>query len=294
MYREVVNLLKCPTCGGKLELFDTSTSTEEILMGTLKCNNNHSWEITDGIADFSYHGQGFKTDWPNFQQEVNFNELESTILEKTPKNLLNIYKKAARDVIHHINSAKPKYIIDISTGLGLLITKVLEKTNFDTHIICTDLNYDILKYNMSKAQTTKKNIKISYVSCDPTNLPFEDNAFDLATSFFGISNLVNFMPNGIDEAKRVLNNDKFLINTCTIVKTNSKGYLILKELIDANNLNPSEKFITLGGIKNVHASKNFKDVKIKMIDESIGEKNELELLPFENEWFAILNIYCRK
>ena len=35
-------------------------------------------------------------------------------------------------------------------------------------------------------------------------------------------------------------------------------------------------------------SENFKDIKIITIGESIGEKSELDLIPFEGEWFAVI------
>ena len=55
-----------------------------------------------------------------------------------------------------------------------------------------------------------------------------------------------------------------------------------------------DKFYLASELVKFHKEAGFKEAVFKMIDESVGQKNELDLLPFEGEWFGIGNVYAKK
>jgi len=48
------------------------------------------------------------------------------------------------------------------------------------------------------------------------------------------------------------------------------------------------------GIEKAYSKENFDKTDMIIIGESIGEKNEFDLIPFEGEWFAIVVAECIK
>jgi molybdate-binding protein len=56
----------------------------------------------------------------------------------------------------------------------------------------------------------------------------------------------------------------------------------------------AEEFAIKSGIEKACTQVNFDRIDIVTIGESIGEKNDLDLLPFEREWFAMVVAKCEK
>ena len=141
---------------------------------------------------------------------------------------------------------------------------------------------------MLKAKKINPKVKVNYIACDATKPPLKDNSIDIATSFFGIANMLNLTLEGIKEANRVLKNGKYFFNAFITIKEDSKGFQSIKQFYKDNNAIEMEKFLLEPAIEKAYSEANFKDIKIITIGESIGEKSELDLIPFEGEWFAVI------
>ena len=85
---------------------------------------------------------------------------------------------------------------------------MLKELQGKSQILCTDLSFEVLKYDRLKAKKINPKVKVNYIACDATKLPLKDNSIDTATSFFGIANMLNLTLEGIKEANRVLKNGK--------------------------------------------------------------------------------------
>lgn len=101
-----------------------------------------------------------------------------------------------KDCINQLNSKSPLKILDLCCGTGDL-TRILRKKFPDAEVFGADFSEKMLEI----AKT--KNNKIEYLQSDVTNLPFEDNSFDIITIGFGLRNIENFY-GAIDEIYRVL------------------------------------------------------------------------------------------
>ncbi|MHA2038126.1 MAG: class I SAM-dependent methyltransferase [Promethearchaeota archaeon] len=294
MYEEIIKLLKCPKCDESLCLIDSVLKNGEIIEGTLKCSCDELWEISDGILNFRVEEQESVNRWSDLTKDMSFEELDEMILSKTPQNQKELILKTIQDIIDYLNLTKPAVVIDIATGRGMLLNEIAKQLKNEFQLVCIDLSYVVLKADRKKIQKHNPKIKVSFVSCDATNLPFFDNSYDLALSLLGISNMGELIPKALKETRRVLKNDHKFINSTIIIEENSEGYKQLKEFFDGQDSEGFEKFMLEDEFEKFHKDAGFKEAAFKLIDESIGQKNELDLLPYEGEWFGIGNIYAKK
>jgi ubiquinone/menaquinone biosynthesis C-methylase UbiE/uncharacterized protein YbaR (Trm112 family) len=296
MYKEILNLLKCPKCNGELSLTIEKEENSEIVEGKLSCEGGHHWAISEGVINFASVEQELANNWTEAyeQYEDNDDELGKGISEGNPKNLIILSDKAKKFIIESINNKENEFILDIATGRGALFTEMVKQLKGESQLICTDLSFVVLKYDRLRAEIINPEIKVNYIACDATNLPFKDNTIDTAVSFFGIANMLDLAADGIKEAKRVLKAGRTLHDSYIIIKEDSEGFKTLKEFCNENKVIGAEEFALKTGIEKAYIKANFDKIDMVTIGESIGEKSDLDLLPFDGEWFAIVVAECIK
>ena len=294
MYKELLKLLKCPKCNRKLNLIVEKKENHEILEGKLTCEGGHDWVITEGIINFGSVEQELANNWKESYEEYNDEELEQQILERVPQNQIMIGNKAKKFIIDGISNNEGEFILDIATGRGELFREMVKSINTESQIICTDLSFEVLKYDRLRAKKINPKAKVNYIACDATNLPFKDNTIDAIVSFYGIQNMLNLAIDGITEAKRVLKYGKSMFDSYIVIDENSKGFKTLKEFCQDNKVMGAEEFTIKTGIEKAYKKVNFNRIDTVTIGESIGEKNDFDLLPFEGDWFAMVIAKCIK
>lgn len=288
MYREIVNLLKCPKCSENLCLSIEIEENTEIIEGKLSCKNGHNWVIQHGIINFASEEQELTNNWTEAYEEFNDEEMDKKILEGVPQNQKFLVDKAKEYIIDRIYSENNKFILDIATGRGSLFKEMIKDLKNESQIICTDLSFTVLKHDRLRGKEINPDAKVNYVACDATQLPFKDNSIDFAVSFFGIQNMLNLAGKGIDQVKRVLKSERMFLDSYIIIKEDSDGFIKFKDFCTCNNIMGAEEFTIKTGIEKAYAIADLPIRNMKNIGESIGEKNELDLIPFEKEWFAML------
>lgn len=289
MYKEILNLLKCPKCNGELSLTIEKEENSEIIEGKLSCKDGHHWIISEGIINFGSLEQEFANNWTEAYEEYDDDDaMDKKLSEGTPQNQIILGNKTKKFIIDSINSRESEFILEIATGRGALFREMVKELKGESQLICTDLSFIVLKHDRLRAKKINPEIKVNYIACDATNLPFKDNTIDTAVSFFGIANMLNLSAHGIKEAKRVLKVGQPLIDSYIIIKENSKGFEALTEFCKENNAIGAEDFTIAAGVENAYNEAKFDRINITTIGESIGEKNEFDLLPFEGEWFGMI------
>jgi ubiquinone/menaquinone biosynthesis C-methylase UbiE/uncharacterized protein YbaR (Trm112 family) len=295
MYKELSKILRCPECKGKLIVSIVKEENDEIIEGKLTCENSHNWIIKDGVVNFGSKEQELANTWSESYKQMEYKELDKQIVDGIPKNTKEINNKVKGFIINEINTNKEiNTVLDIATGRGMLLTELAKYITTDAQIICTDLSFDVLKYDRLKVEQINPNIKVNYIACDATKLPFKENSIDLAVSFYGIANMLDKMGTGIVDAKRVLKDGTLLLNSGFIIKENSQGYNAAKEWFASNNIFGAENLLTETGFEKAHSDANFNSTKLVKIGEDIGEKCEFDLIPFEGEWFSVVIAQCEK
>lgn len=288
MYKEILNLLRCPKCNGELSLTVEKEENGEIIEGKLSCKDGHDWVIREGVINFGSVEQELSNNWTEAYEQYDDEEMDKKLSEGIPKNQIIIGDKTKKFIIDKINNKENKFILDIATGRGALFIEMVKQLKIDSQIICTDLSFIVLKYDRLKAEKINPEARVNYIACDATNMPFKDNTIDAAVSFFGIANMLNLTDDGIKEAKRVLKSDHSLFDSYVILKEDSEGFKTLKEFCKENNVIGAEEFVLREGIEKAYIEAGFDNINITTTGESIGEKNEFDLMPFEGEWFAMV------
>lgn len=288
MYKEILKLLKCPNCNQNLSLIIDREECGEIIDGRLSCNSGHSYTINEGVINFNSLEQTVTNNWTESYEQYDYDELDKKILEKTPKNQLLLGRKVKEYIIENIKNKENEFILDIATGRGELFREMLKFLKYNSQIICTDLSFEVLKYDRLKAKKINPSAKVNYIACDATNLPLKDNTIDINVSFYGIQNMLNLANDGIRESRRVLKLGKVSIDSYIIIDKYSNGFKTIRRFCEENSIVGAESISIKSGIEKAYTNANFSKTDIITIGEGIGEKNELDLLPFESEWFAIV------
>lgn len=122
--------------------------------------------------------------------DYDYEELDNNIVAETPASFQQITKETKKVIIQKIQNEKPVLLLDIATGRGELFQELLLHISAKTQIICTDLSFQVLKYDRLKAKKINPNAKVNYIACDATRLPFNSSSIDMAVSFFGIANML--------------------------------------------------------------------------------------------------------
>lgn len=283
MYRDFVDILKCPICGNDFELV-VDKEDIEILEGKIVCSEGHEFNIVEGVVNFNSKEQEGFNNWSEMEKEFGFDEMNRRIKESTPANELMAIDKGNEYILNHITSKRYKKIIDIASGRGMLARFLAKNIDDNLELICTDLSLAVLIYDRKKILEINPNMLANFVACDASNLPFKDNSFDASVSLFGIQNMMNLMQKGIKESVRVAKNE--LINSCITIKNDNPKIEEINNFMKENNVDYDFNNSTEGAYKKVHDLENY-DLKIDNIFEDIAIKNDNDMVPIEGEPFFL-------
>lgn len=288
MYTSILDKIVCPTCKKKLELAIIKEEEQEIIEGTLTCSDGHVWVIKDGVINLESEEQTLANNWNDYYKNTDYASLDQWIEEATPTNQIEGYTLAKKAILGHIQSKGATHIIDIATGRGMLLTYLAQYLSSDTHLVCVDLSHEVLKYDRLKVKNINPALRVNYIACDATCLPFLRQAFDLSISFFGISNMGNAIAQGITDAVRV--SKEGLINVGVVIKDDNPKIADVNQYLQDNQLDMSIDFATETRCRELHEGKGQYNVVEEKVFESIAQPSDLDLIPIEGEWFGI-NLY---
>lgn len=100
--------------------------------------------------------------------------------------------------IQSLNIQTNNNIIDLCCGTGDL-ARIIKQLHPDTCVTGIDISEKMLQIAKSKSSKGK----IQYLQGDVTNLPYQDNTFDIVTMGFGLRNIQN-AEKAVEEAYRIL------------------------------------------------------------------------------------------
>lgn len=148
----------------------------------------------------------------NFEKKPPFIKSLFNSISKDYDRLNNImtfglHKKIKKGVIAELNSVQPLKILDLCTGTGDLAGMLKEKFP-QAHITGVDFSPEML--NMARNKW-KKYPDIEFLETDCSQLPFEDESFDLCVISFGLRNVEN-ISKVLGEIYRVLKSGGIFIN----------------------------------------------------------------------------------
>ncbi|WDV47411.1 class I SAM-dependent methyltransferase [Clostridiaceae bacterium M8S5] len=283
MYKSFLNMIVCPKCKKQLKLEIIKEENDEVIEGRLICEDEHIWIIKDGVVNLESEEQTFMNNWKDYYKDIDYEEFDRKVDAMKPEMAKYANQLTKEKILELIKSKEAKNIIDIATGRGMLLTYLAENFTSDMNLVCVDLSHEVLKYDRLKVNKINPSLKVNYVACDATNLPFKNEAFDLSTSFFGIMNMGDMVSQGIDEGVRVAKDG--LINLAVIIKDDNPKIDEVNKYLKDSNYDFDVRGACESNCLKVHQGEGKFGVTVEKTYENIAVKNE-NVIPIEGEWFA--------
>jgi SAM-dependent methyltransferase len=137
-----------------------------------------------------------------------------------------IFAPYAADLAQRVLSRRPKRVLEIAAGTGV-VTRQLASTLADgVAIIATDLNQPML--DLAAEVGTKRTVE--WRQADAMNLPFDDGAFDAVVCQFGVMFFPD-KPKAFAQARRVLKRTgAFIFNVWDRIEENEFAHTVTNAL----------------------------------------------------------------
>lgn len=174
MKPNLLQYLVCPEC--KQPMYCDSKELREIITGTLKCKQGHSYEITNGIPrfvkdmpkDVKQTQESFGKKWHR-ANNYGFDKITKDFHLKWFLKRFGFSNQ--RDLVMYLKARG--IILDAGCGTGRLSNTLAELTN--NLIIAVDISnsVDVAKENL------KAHNNVCVIQADLNKLPFGDDLFDL-------------------------------------------------------------------------------------------------------------------
>lgn len=136
---------------------------------------------------------------PKEKIQLMFDEIASTYDRLNHLFTLNRDIIWRKDIIKYLkkNNFKPNYILDLASGTGSLTKELLDLD--PKKIFAVDISSKMLEIQRRRINDKR----LTSLQADASNLPFENNYFELVTIGFGIRNFEN-LEGSLMEIQRVL------------------------------------------------------------------------------------------
>ena len=162
----LLDILRCPNCGGVLGLLAEDEVNDEIIAGLLRCEDcDVAYPITNGIprfVDASSYADSFGLQWNAFRREQidNFNGTDISAA------------RVLSETSNTPDSLAGKVVLDVGCGAGRFIDAVAPH---GCRVVGVDLSsaIDAARDNLSQYPN------VDLVQADIYRLPFVDGCFDL-------------------------------------------------------------------------------------------------------------------
>lgn len=246
MLYDIICIMICPKCRGELIWDITKRVGNRVEEAKIRCAScKEEYNVHDGIGEFikeCNESKGVDNFLDNRSSLLNISEETKKALLEASLNSLNAsdlsfyadlmrergkVKTAAKVKILERNKKFSKeyyniiekqfenvsnlikddgYILDIATGRGSFLKHLLEK--HDNHIVGSDISLTGLSDLKKELIAMGKYDRVSLFAFNGKAIPFRDNSFNIATSFYGIGHITN-VELFIREVTRIIQN-KFL------------------------------------------------------------------------------------
>lgn len=295
MYKDLLNILCCPTCKSEFQLEILEEENDEIIEGVLTCEQGHKYWIHQGVIDFCSKEQESANQWSEFYKEADYESIDQQIENSKSDKEKEQQKMVINDFISELTKMEKGVIVDIASGRGMLLTELAKYVKESIHIVATDLSFAVLMYDRIKLKKINPHLRISFMACDATQMPLKKASVDACVSFFGIANMLGIIDKGIDEASRILKKNGKLYDSFLLIKEESEGFEKMKEICRENQLMGAEKAYLEKDAYLMH-NHSFENVVCDKICEDIKDKNEegVDLFPYPGEWYAEVIYKCTK
>jgi ubiquinone/menaquinone biosynthesis C-methylase UbiE/uncharacterized protein YbaR (Trm112 family) len=192
MRSEILNILKCPLCSGKLHLMPFGSTSREVRRGALTCTgaHEHAFEIDDGIirfqTGFDHEAVKKELEYENSTYKGNERLTDPRLIAQFPDTLAELWPHTChfgpdfRTLIDHLNLPQGAWVLDVGTG-PCWSTRLLAQRGYKA--IALDVN-DANYYGLRTSDMlfeAHPGVYFERILESMTNLPFRDDSLDAIT-----------------------------------------------------------------------------------------------------------------
>src|SRR6185312_8977886 len=173
MDKKIISSLRSPKTKGQLQLKEEFVEGENIVSGILYDSNSNEFKIVDAIPRFVTQTSGntinsFSYKWKTF---VN----ASLQQQERNKIIFLEHYGFTLDTFKEFLSTRNK-ILDAGCGTGYISNWIHSETN-NSQVFGIDISTSVEEASKHFCSKNKKNL--NYLQADISELPFEDNFFDM-------------------------------------------------------------------------------------------------------------------
>ena len=180
-----------------------------------------------------------------------------------------LFQPYAADLAARVAKLKPRSVLEIASGTGILTRQLLSALPKSTPLTATDLNEPMLEVARKKVGADSR---MTWRQADALDLPFEAGTFDAVVCQFGVM----FFPDkekGLREFHRVLRpGGHLLINLWGSLDENPHGRIAHAVIGETFRIDPPAFYEVPFGfhdvveIRNVVAASDFDEIRIDTVD----------------------------
>lgn len=169
MKQELLDLIVCPDCAGKLDVIGPRADGDEIESGTLRCGGGHSFPIRDHIprfVDSDDYADAFAIEWNEFRTAHHDAAGGDAYLDHQLRECLDF----------PLEVLAGKLVLDAGAGMGRFSEVV---NSYGAEVVAVDLSgaIDAARRNLAGKPG------IHFVQADIFRLPFAPSTFDFVYSW---------------------------------------------------------------------------------------------------------------
>jgi len=280
MHDTIVPLLRCTICHQKLDVstIQETSPSGEIVEGVVACPSGHTWPIESGILVFTREDAPSDPWSRTYAEYETYCRQQETWLPEAAGEVAPLLASLAVDPSDRL--------LDLCTGSGGLLFSLLNHLDRRIEVVSLDMSLAVQRHNRRYLLERYGDHRVSFVSADAADLPFQGGTFSRVTSF-GIGNMLDKMALGVEEAARVLERKGTFTFTHMYVDEDSEGWRLLSAYMREQGI---KEFGFLGIERDFCALMDragFGEYKVQVTGEVVGEPDrDVEggpLFPYPNE-----------
>ncbi len=210
--------ISCPKCHKNLNLVKGNIENNQIFNGEFNCECGYKAKVEDGILITedaeTYIPENLEKDNPG-----------NIFVKKTNMSFANLIYKGMSWIYKRLNQIDLKdiNILEIGTGSGFFLKKLIESLDETSVYIAIDNNLEFLKSAKKYLQAIGKKVNIVFIACDFKEIPLKDNTCDILLDVYGTADdslNKEFYP--VRDTKHLLKNKGIWYGTYIHFNDNSK------------------------------------------------------------------------
>lgn len=187
-----LHILSCPKCKGGLSLRKASVEDNIILNGELGCSCGFKAVIEEGIIVMQndFEKLHLMKEYLDIKERLKEDELESHFIEQTSSDFINLIYRSNQWIINRLdfNMGGSKVLLELGTGSGIFLSKILGLLPENYLYIAVDHNYEKLLETKGSIEKHYEKGDFIFICCDFLEMPVKDESVDILLDHFGTTN----------------------------------------------------------------------------------------------------------